>query len=469
MRKTKIICTIGPACKEVDQLRNLVFAGMNVARINMSHGDVSSHQEAIDNLKQVRKSLSNPIAIMLDTKGPEIRIKNFKNGQIMLKKGQTFTLTSKEIEGDEKIVSLAYKPLINEVKIKDKIFANNGMVVLRVKEVTQTDIVCKVCYGGKLTNGKGLNIPGVTPKGPYISEKDKEDLLFAIKNDVEYIAASFVSRASDVTDLKQFLKENGNENIKIIAKIENSEGVKNLKSIVKSCEGVMVARGDLGVEIPLEKLPHIQKRIIAIANSYGKIVIVATEMLESMTNSVRPTRAEVSDVANAIYELASATMLSGETAVGKNPELTVKTMEKIIFETERHINYNKEFLSRVQEANSISDAVSQSTCTNALALNAKLIVVFTTSGESANLVSRFRTQTPILAVTNNKNTFNALSLVWGTDGVLGKEYESETEMENFAKNLALDLKLAKPNDIIIVQLGKPKKAGATNMSKVVVC
>lgn len=469
MRKTKIICTIGPSCNSTTEIKKLISAGMNVARINMSHGDQNSHQEAINNIKQARQSENVPIAIMLDTKGPEIRIKNFKNDYVILKKGQLFSLTTEDVEGDEKRVSLAYKPLINEVKVKDKIFANNGMLVLKVKQITQTDIICRVCFGGKLTNGKGLNIPGIVPKGEYLSQKDKEDLLFAIKNNVEYVAASFVSCAKDVEDLKAFLKQNNGEKIKVIAKIENAAGVKNLKEIMLSCEGIMIARGDLGVEIPLEKLPPIQKRIISLANRYGKIVIVATEMLESMTTSVRPTRAEVSDVANAIFELASATMLSGETAVGKHPEHTVKTMEKIICETEKHINYDKWFMSKFQNSNSITDAVSQSTCTNAIALHAKVIVVFTTTGESANMVARFRTDTPILAVTSNEHTYNALALSWGVQPYLAGEIESEEKMENLAKQLALDLKLAKENDIIIVQLGKPKQVGATNMSKVLVC
>lgn len=454
MRKSKIICTIGPACNKIDVLEKLYFNGMNVARINLSHGDSTSLQNTINNIKLVREKHKVPIPIMLDTKGPEIRIKNFKNGQITLKKNRLFTFTTQEILGDETKVSLAYKELINDIKIGNKIYANNGMIVLKVKKITENEIVCKVLFGGKLTNGKGLNIPNIAPKGEYLSEKDKHDLLFAIKNKVEIIAASFVSNKNDIVLLKDFLRKNGGENIKIIAKIENAEGVKNLSSILSECEGIMVARGDLGVEIPLEKIPVFQKKAILLANQMGKISIIATEMLESMTNSIRPTRAEVSDVANGIYEMATAIMLSGETAVGKYPIYTTKTMSKIAFETEKHINYNKLFFDTHKKSLSLADSISQSTCASAINLKAKAIFVYTNLGNSANLIARHRINVPIVAITRNPQTFHSLALSWNVMPYFEEKTFSEEEMIEYAKLLAKKLNLAKNKDIIIVQTGK---------------
>ena len=469
MKKTKIVCTIGPACNSVAQITKLAQAGMNVARINLSHGDKNSHQAIIDNVKAVRKNLQLPIAIMADTKGPEIRIKNFANNEVYLKKNRLFTLTTEDVVGTESRVSLAYKPLINEIKINDKIFANNGMLVLKVKQITQTDIVCKVIFGGKLTNGKGLNIPGIVPQGNFISEKDKQDLIFAVENDVDIIAASFVSNAKNILSMREYLNSIKQNNIKIIAKIENHDGVKNLKSIIQESDGLMVARGDLGVEIPLEKIPAIQKRAIKLCNAFGKPVIVATEMLESMTTSIRPTRAEVSDVACSIYDKTSATMLSGETAVGVYPENTVKTMEKIIKETEKNINYNKEFFQSKNEAYSVSDGISLATCTNAVSLKAKLIVVYTKSGNSANLVARYRINTPILALTDLEKTYNCLALCWGVTPCLCPSLQSEQEMCEYAKKIALEKGLAFKGDLIVVELGYPDKTGKTNMLKVINC
>lgn len=469
MRKTKIICTIGPGTNSIEKITKLVHSGMNIARINLSHGSLNSHQNIIDNLKQVRQTLDCPLAIMADTKGPEIRIKNFASNEIYLKKNRLFTLTTNDIIGDETKVSVAYPQLINEIKINDKIYANNGMLVLKVKQITQTDIICKVVFGGKLTNGKGLNIPGIVPKGDFISEKDKVDLEFAVQNDVNIIASSFVSNAQNIEDMREFISLQGGKNIKIVAKIENADGVKNLKKIIQASDGLMVARGDLGVEIPLEKLPAIQKRAIKLCNHFGKPVIIATEMLESMTNSIRPTRAEVSDVANSIYEKTSATMLSGETAVGMYPEETVKTMDKIIRESEKNINYNKEFLLGKNEAGSITDSVSLATCSNAISLNAKLIVVFTKSGESANLVARYRISTPILALTPSSKVYNNLSLAWGVTPQFCPKIESEEQMCDYAKAMAIQGGYAKNGDLIVVQMGVPNQKGQTNMLKVISC
>ncbi len=338
-RITKIVCTLGPACNDTNTLNEMFESGMNIARLNMSHGTHQTHQELIDKLVSLRKDKG--LKILIDTKGPEIRIGTFENDYIMLEDNDEFTLTTLDILGDNTRVSLKYKELINDVKVGDKIYANNGMIVLQVKDITQTDIICNVLFGGKLSNNKSLNVPGVVPSTPYLSQADKIDLLFAIQNKADYIALSFVSNKQNIVDVKEFLKENGGENIQLIAKIENASGVENAEEILNECDGLMVARGDLGVEIPLEKIPPIQKRLISLCNVKRKFCIVATEMLESMTNSTRPTRAEVSDVATAIYEETNATMLSGETASGINPVLVVQTMAKIIEEIEKQMYFHK--------------------------------------------------------------------------------------------------------------------------------
>lgn len=331
-RITEIVCTLGPACNNEEILKAMFKAGMNIARLNMSHGTHQTHQELIDKIAPLRKK---GLKLLIDTKGPEIRIGTFKNGSIILKTGQDFVITKREVEGNEKQVGLKYKALVDEVKVGGKIFANNGLIELEVKKVSETDIVCNVIFGGKLSDHKSLNIPGVIPSTPYISKEDEDDLLFAIKNNADYIALSFVSNKKNVESVKEFLEKNGKTDIKLFAKIENAKGVRNATSILDVCDGLMVARGDLGVEIPMEKLPPVQRGLISVCNVKKKGCIVATEMLESMTNSTRPTRAEVNDVASAVYEEATATMLSGETAAGINPVLVVKTMAKIIDEVEK--------------------------------------------------------------------------------------------------------------------------------------
>ena len=338
-RITKIICTLGPACDNVETLNKMYESGMNIARLNMSHGTLESHQTLIDKLTDLRDNKG--LKLLIDTKGPEIRIDKFKNDYIILNIDDIFTFTTLDILGDQEKVSLKYKELINDVKVGDKIYANNGMLVFEVVELTKTDIKCKVLFGGKLSNNKSLNIPNVVPNTPYLSDADKKDLLFAIKNKADFIALSFVSYPQNVIDVKKFLDENDGGNISLIAKIENAKGVENAEQILNVCDGIMVARGDLGVEIPLEKIPPIQKRLISLCNVKRKFCIVATEMLESMTNSTRPTRAEVSDVATAIYQETNATMLSGETASGINPVLVVQTMAKIIDEIEDKMYFHK--------------------------------------------------------------------------------------------------------------------------------
>ena len=338
-RMTKIICTLGPACDDIEILNKMYESGMNIARLNMSHGTIQSHQQMANKLQTLREQQS--LQLLVDTKGPEMRISTFENGFIELHEGDTFVLTINDIVGNQKKVGLKYKALINEVKVGDKIYANNGMIVLQVVDLTDVDIFCKVIFGGKLSNNKSINVPNLVPNIPYLSEIDKLDIQFAIQNKADYLALSFVSDKQNVLDVKEFLKSNGADNIKIIAKIENAKGVKNAEEILDVCDGLMVARGDLGVEIPLEKIPPIQKRLISLCNVKRKFCIVATEMLESMTNSTRPTRAEVSDVATAIYEETNATMLSGETASGINPVLVVQTMAKIIDEIEKQMYFHK--------------------------------------------------------------------------------------------------------------------------------
>ena len=340
-KMTKIVCTLGPACNTEKTLTEMFEAGMDIARLNMGHGTHATHKAILDELKNLRKK---GLQVLVDTKGPEMRIGTFKNGQVILVPEQKFTFTTNDIVGDATKVSLKYKQLVKEVKPKDRIFANNGMLVLEVKKVTKTDVECVVLFGGKLSNNKGLNVPNLVPSSPFLSDADKLDLLFAIQNKADWVALSFVSNEQDVKDARAFLNENGGENIKIISKIENASGVLNASKILDESDGLMVARGDLGVEIPLEKLPPIQKKLISLCNVKRKECIVATEMLESMTNSTRPTRAEVNDVANAIYEEATATMLSGETSVGINPVLVVQTMSKIINEIEKYVYVTKQSL-----------------------------------------------------------------------------------------------------------------------------
>ena len=345
MRKTKIVCTIGPACGNEKTLTELCLAGMNVARLNFSHGTHEDHLEKINLIKAVREKLDLPIAIMLDTKGPEYRIRSFENGSVTINDGDIFIFTTDEVVGNEKIVGVNYKGLINDLSVGDKVLVNNGLVIFEVVELNATQAICKTVVGGELSNFKSMSFPNKVLNQEYLSEQDKSDLLFGIEQGVDFIACSFVSRRQDLIDVKEFLRANGGENVDIIAKIENRSGVDNIEEICKECDGIMVARGDLGVEIPFEELPVTQKHLITKCRMLGKRVITATEMLESMINNPRPTRAEISDVANAVYDGSSAVMLSGETAMGKYPVLTVKTMSKIIEKTESYINYDSLFSS----------------------------------------------------------------------------------------------------------------------------
>ncbi len=455
MKKTKIICTIGPACSEKETLKQMMLSGMNVARFNFSHGTYKEHEERMNLFKEVREELQIPAGILLDTKGPEYRIKTFENGKIFLNDGDMFTLTVNDVVGNEKIVSVSYKNMAKEMEKGDRVLINNGLIILEVEDKNETDIICKVICGGILSDRKSMSFPNKVLNQVYLSEQDKSDILFGIKMDVDYIACSFVSCKQDIIDVKNFVEENGGDDIDIIAKIENRSGVDNIEEILEECHGIMIARGDMGVEIPYEELPSIQKKLITTCRIKGKRVITATEMLESMINNVRPTRAEISDVANAVYDGTSALMLSGETAAGKYPVEAVKAMSKIAEQTEKGIHYKKRFLNYNFEIRDLNDAISHSTCSLAMDTDAKVIVVCSRSGRTARMVSRFRCPTPIIGMTTSEKATRKLSLSWGVTPVLTEEYQSTDVMFYHAMLKAKELGLAKKDDNIIITGGIP--------------
>lgn len=466
MRKTKIICTIGPACDSERMLTELCLAGMNVARLNFSHGTHEQHLELINKIKSVREKLNMPIAIMLDTKGPEYRIKAFEDGKITLNDGDTFTFTTDEIIGNNERVSVNYKGLIRDLTVGDKILVNNGLVVFEVTELTETDAICKVLAGGELSNSKSMSFLNKALNQVYLSEQDKSDLLFGIENGVDFVACSFVSRRQDLIDVKSFLKANGGENIDIIAKIENRAGVDNIDEICCECSGIMVARGDLGVEIPFEEVPSTQKYLITKCRMLGKRVITATEMLESMIHNPRPTRAEISDVANAVYDGTSAIMLSGETAMGKYPALTVKTMSKIAEKTESCIDYASGFSRAGFVIKDAIDAISHSTACMAIDVSAKAIVVCSISGITARMVSRFRAPTDIIGMTTSEETWRKLSLSWGVIPVMCEKVNSTDVLFYMANKAAKSTFKLKKGDRIIITGGIINgESGNTNLIK----
>ncbi|MGI6151407.1 MAG: pyruvate kinase [Christensenellales bacterium] len=467
MRKTKIVCTIGPSSETEEVLTQLCLAGMNAARINLSHGTHEEQQRKIDLIKKVREKLDMPIAIILDTKGPEYRIKTFKEGKVLLRDGDTFAFTTEEIEGTNERVSVNYEGLIGVLSVGDKILVNNGLVILQVKELTDTDAICEVLAGGELSNNKSMNFPNKVISKTYLSDQDKVDLLFGIKNDVDFVAASFVSSKSDLLELKEFMQANGAKDIDIIAKIENRAGVDNIEEICEECDGIMVARGDLGVEIPFEELPHIQKYLITKCRLLGKRVITATEMLESMIHNPRPTRAEISDVANAVYDGTSAIMLSGETAAGKYPVQTVQIMARIAEETEKHINYRKRFATTDFRIKNQVDAISHSTCGMAIDLNAKGIVACTLSGITARMISRFRSPVQIIGMTTSKKAWYQLSLSWGVTPVMSEPFRSTDVLFYHATEAAKKtLNLQKGDSIVITGGAVTGSSGNTNLIKV---
>ncbi len=467
MRKTKIICTIGPACGNAKTLRAMCRAGMNVARLNFSHGTHEDHQKMIDLIKQVREELHLPIAIMLDTKGPEYRIGTFANGKVIVAEGDTFTFTMDDVEGDEHRVSVNYKGLIDDLQVGDQILLNNGLLVFEVTAIHDNDVVCRVEVGGELSNRKSMAFPNKVLNQTYLSEQDKQDILFGAKNGVDFIACSFVSCRQDLLDIKSFLHDNHIDDLELIAKVENQAGVDNIDEICEECSGIMIARGDLGVEIPFVKLPSVQKKLITKCRLLGKRVITATEMLESMIYNSRPTRAEISDVANAVYDGTSAIMLSGETAAGKYPVKTVETMAKIAKETEANINYNSRFQTATFRIQDTLDAISHATCGMAIDINAKAIAVCSLSGTTARMVSRFRCPVDILGVTTNEASWRKLALSWGVTPIMSDAYDSIDVLFYSAKNLAKDALDLKPGDHLVITGGQPNgKSGNTNLIKI---
>ena len=467
MRKTKIVATIGPASENATVFEQLCLAGINVARLNFSHGTHAEHKEKLDMIKSVREKLGLPIAIMLDTKGPEYRIGTFKNGKISLSDGDTFTFTTNDVEGDESRVSVNYDGLANDLSVGDSISVNNGLVLFKVSEISGNDVICKVLAGGELSNRKSMSFPGKVLKKTFLSEQDKEDILFGIENGIDFIAASFVSSKQDVLDIKNFLAANGGEDIEVIAKIENRSGVDNIEEICKVCEGVMVARGDLGVEVPYSQLPAIQKYLITKCRLLGKRVITATEMLESMIHNPRPTRAEISDVANAVYDGTSAVMLSGESAAGKYPVETVKIMSEIVEETEKNIDYEKRFKTSEFKIKNKVDAISHATCGMAIDIGAKAIVVSSMSGMTVRMVSRFRAPTDIIGMATNKAVWYKLALSWGVLPVLSEQFNSSDVLFYHATRAARENLPLQKGDLIVLTGGVINgKSGNTNTIKV---
>ena len=467
MRKTKIICTIGPASENEKTLTEMCKAGMNVARLNFSHGTHEEHEKKIALVKSVREKLDLPIAIMLDTKGPEYRIGTFAEGKVELNSGDTFTFTTDDIEGDANRVSVNYKDLIRNLSVGDRILVNNGLVIFEVKQLDGNDAICDVVIGGVLSNRKSMSFPNKVMPGPFLSEQDKADLLFGIQHDVDFVAASFVSTKNDVVELRDFLDAHGGTTIDIIAKIENRSGVDNVEEICEVCDGIMIARGDLGVEIPFVEVPAIQKLLIKKCRILGKRVITATEMLESMIYNPRPTRAEISDVANAVYDGSSAIMLSGESAAGKYPVEAVRNMARIAEYTEQHTSYRERFLTSDFGIQNNLDAISHATCAMAIDVNAKGIVVCSVSGKTAMMVSRFRSPVDIIGMTTIPKVWRKLALSWGVTPVLTDEFPTMDVMFYYAMNSARKYLPVKRGDNVVLTGGPINgKSGNTNTIKV---
>lgn len=469
-RKTKIICTLGPSTDKEEIVEELIKSGMNVGRFNFSHGLHDEQEQRLALLTKVREKLNAPVAAMLDTKGPEIRLTTFENAKVMLKEGQKFTLTGREIVGNEKEVGISYKELAEDVEPGTHILIDDGLVELVVDSTTDLDIKCTVLNGGQIGDRKGVNVPNVELSMPYISPKDRKDLIFGVQHGFDFIAASFVRTAEDVEEIRTILKQYGGEDIQVIAKIENNQGVKNIDSIINAADGVMVARGDMGVEIPLEEVPVIQKMIIKKVYNAGKFVITATQMLDSMIQNPRPTRAEATDVANAVYDGTSAIMLSGETAMGKYPVEAVRTMARIAVRTEQDINYQSRLKDRdIPKNPTITDAISHSACTMAGDLNASAILSVTLSGRTAHMISKYRPSSPILAGCMNEKVWRQMSLCWGVTPILMNKKEDDTEvLFEHAVERAEEEKLIEEGDVIILTAGMPLGiSGTTNLIKAV--
>ena len=464
MRKTKIICTLGPSTDKGDVLRDLIANGMNVARFNFSHGSYEEHGGRLAKLKALREELGKPVAALLDTKGPEIRLKEFKNGVEMLEAGQTFTLTTREVEGTKEICSVTYKDLPQDVQPGGTIMLDDGLIMLHIEQVTDTDIICTVLNSGKIKTKKGVNVPGVHLSMPYLSQKDREDIIFGVQNGFDFIAASFVRTAQDVYDIRNLLNEY-DSNIRIIAKIENREGVNNIDSILSAADAVMVARGDLGVEIDFTELPGIQKDIIDRSFSFGKPIVTATQMLDSMMVNPRPTRAEISDVANAIYDGTSAIMLSGETAAGDYPVEALKTMSAIAERTENEEHYRPQRHAEIQI--SVSDATAHAACLTAKDVNAAAIVTVSESGNTARLLSKYRPKQPIIACVMDEQVQRQLSISWGITPLMMDLATSTDELIEKSTALAKENGYLHDGELAVVTAGVPVGvSGTTNMIKI---
>lgn len=469
MRKTKIVCTIGPSCSDENTIKEMCLAGMNVARLNFSHGTHEDHLEKMKIIKKVRKELNLPIALLLDTKGPEYRIKTLKGGKANLSEGQEYTFKVGDEEGDENFVCVNYDGLAGDMKKGDRILVNNGLLIFEVTQINGSDVVTKVIAGGEISNRKSMSFPNKVLSSVYLSEQDKSDLLFGMENDVDFFACSFVSRKQDLVDVKDFLRQSGVdlESVSIIAKIENRAGVENIEEICSECDGIMIGRGDMGVEIPFEELPGIQKQLITKCRLLGKRVITATEMLESMIHNPRPTRAEISDVANAVYDGTSAIMLSGETAAGKYPVLTVKTMAKIAEQTEKDIDYNDLFSkSRFKIKNTV-DAISHATCGMGIDIGAKAMVVCSLSGKTVRMVSRFRSPVDIIGLTVNEKTWRQLAMSWAVTPIMCEVYPSTDVLFYTAKKVAKEVMKLQSGDNIVITGGVTNGiSGNTSLIKI---
>lgn len=468
MRKTKIICTLGPASDNEEIIREMMLAGMDVARINFSHSDYESHKHKIDIVKKLRAELGIHTALLLDTKGPEIRLKKFKGGKIELKKGQTFSLCFGDVEGDETRAAITYRELYRDVTVGTRILIDDGLIEMRVESFDETSIRCTVINGGTVSDRKSINVPGVRLSIPFMNERDREDIAFGVANDFDFIAASFTQSAADIRDIRHELELRGCDTIRVIAKIENASGVENIDEILDASDGIMVARGDMGVEIPMEEIPVIQKRLITKCYNDGKQVITATQMLESMTRQPRPTRAEITDVANAIYDGTSAIMLSGETASGLYPLEAVKTMARIAERTESDIDYRKRFSEvRVTGFSNVTSAISHATCTTAHDLHASAIITVTKSGRTARMLSRYRPETLIIGCSPEPKTCRHMNMAWGVAPVLIDEKTTTDELLSHALDRAYEQKLIDYGNIVVLTAGLPLGvSGTTNMLKV---
>lgn len=468
-KKTKIVCTIGPSSENEAVLKELIANGLNVCRLNFSHGSHPEHQAKIDLIKKVRKETDQPIAILLDTKGPEIRTGKFDAEEILLEEGQTFTLTTEDIIGNKEISSISYKGLVHDVKPGNTILIDDGLISMEVQKVTDKDIVCLVKNSGIIKNNKGINVPNVKINLPAITQKDKEDIIFGIENNIDFIAASFVRKASDVLAIREILEEYDAEHIQIISKIENQEGVDNIDDILQVTDAIMIARGDLGVEIPTEDIPIVQKMIIKKCNLLSKPVITATQMLDSMIRNPRPTRAEVTDVANAIYDGTDAIMLSGETASGKYPVEALKTMSRIASKTETTLDYSKMTSERAKNRSvNITNAISHATCTTADDIGASAIITATESGYTARMVSSYRPNQQIIGVVNDEVVLRQMGIVWGIVPLnIERRVDSTDELFDVSIDSATKEELIKSGDVVVITAGVPlRQTGSTNLIKV---